>query len=97
MKSVKSPRRDSLESVSRRTHSGEARVMSGHGFDLARKRKLDLGIVELLDAGTTALVSSHFLHFDDLHGRQRGRFVILETTHTKTALRNERQGGERKK
>ena len=72
-------------------------MVPGHGLDLSWQRELDLGIVELLDAGTTALVSSHFLHFDDLHGRQRGRFVILETTHTKTALRNERQGGERKK
>jgi len=72
MKSVKSPRRDSLESVSRRTHSGEARVMSGHGFDFARKRKLDLGIVELLGRRTTTLVGSHLLHLDDLDGGRSG-------------------------
>ena len=65
MKSVMS-QRDFLKSVSRRTHSGEARVMSGHGLDLARKREFDLGIVELLGRRTTALVGSDLLHLDDL-------------------------------
>ena len=55
-----------LKSVSRRTHSGEARMMSGHGLDLARKRELDLRVVELLGGGTTTILGRHFLHLDDL-------------------------------
>ena len=41
-------------------------MMSRHGLDLARKRELDLGIVELLGGGTAAFVGSDLLHFDDL-------------------------------
>jgi hypothetical protein len=41
-------------------------MMSRHGFDLARKRELDLGIVELLGRGTTAFVGGHLFHLDDL-------------------------------
>jgi len=58
--------------VSRRTHSGEARMMSGHGLDLARKRELNLGVVELLGGRTTTFVGGNLLHLDDLNGGGSG-------------------------
>ena len=58
--------KSTLKSVSRRPDGSESWVVSGHGLDLSRQRELYLGIVELLDAGTTALVGGNLLHFDDL-------------------------------
>jgi len=66
-------------------------MVSGHGLDLPWQRELDLGIVELLDAGTTALVRSHFLHFDDLNG---GSSSSVPSTHVSIALRDGASGGE---
>ena len=54
--------------MSRRPDGGESGMMSRHRFDFPREREFDLGIVELLDAGATTFVGSHFLHFDDLRG-----------------------------
>merc|ERR1719277_756534 len=74
-----------LKSVSRRTHSGEARMMSGHGLDLARKRELDLRVVELLGGGTTTILGRHFLHLDDLDrggsGSVPGAHVAVTLSH----------------
>jgi len=78
-----------LKSVSRRTHSGEARMMSGHGFDLARKRELDLGIVELLGGRTTTFVGGDLLHLDDLDGGGSGS---VPGAHVAVAL-SHRPGG----
>ena len=47
-------------------------MMSRHGFDLARKRELDLGIVELLGRGTTAFAGGHLFHLDDLTKKNVG-------------------------
>ena len=54
-----------------RSDGGESRVMSGHRLDLPRERKLDLGIVELLDARAAALVRRNLFHLDDLE-KERG-------------------------
>jgi len=78
-----------LKSVSRRTHSGEARMMSGHGLDLARKRELDLRVVELLGGGTTTILGRHFLHLDDL---DRGGSGSVPGAHVAVAL-SHRPGG----
>jgi len=78
-----------LKSVCRRTHSGEARMMSGHGLDLARKRELDLRVVELLGGGTTTILGRHFLHLDDL---DRGGSGSVPGAHVAVAL-SHRPGG----
>jgi len=77
--------------VSGRTHSGEARMMSRHGFDLARKRELDLGIVELLGGGATAFVGSHLFHLDDL---DRSSSSPVPSAHVTVALRHPSGGSQ---
>merc|ERR1719283_94662 len=81
----------SLKSVSRRPDGGESGMMSRHRFDFPRQREFDLGIVELLDAGATTFVGSHFLHFDDLD-RRRSRSV--SSAHISVALSDGAGGRE---
>jgi len=47
-------------------------MMPGHRLDLARKRELDLRVVELLGGGTTTLLRRNLFHFDDLDGGGSG-------------------------
>jgi len=64
-------------------------MMSGHGLDLARKRELDLRVVELLGGGTTTILGRHFLHLDDL---DRGGSGSVPGAHVAVAL-SHRPGG----
>jgi len=64
-------------------------MMSGHGFDLARKRELDLGVVELLGGRTTTLFGGNFLHLDNLDG---GGSSSVPCTHVAVTL-SHRPGG----
>merc|ERR1712180_260458 len=64
--------------------------MSGHGLDLPRERKLDLGIVELLDARAATLFRRHLFHLDDLNGRGSSP---VPSTHVPVALSDSASGG----
>ena len=54
-------------------------MMSRHGFDLPWERELDLGIVELLDGSTTAVLGRHFLNLDDLE-KKNGIMKCMSVT-----------------